>query len=315
MMPLAAHSAEETPYQMAWNPATESMESQMRVLALDCGTRSEVQQVAISEQPDSFWEYRKRFGEQMWSAKWVYGGIFAATTAIGVVSWDWGSAGFTFKSEGWFDESTKYGGMDKLGHAFTGYLMSDALTWAIRRNSIDPRGAELTGALLSVSLMTYIEIFDGLSAEHGFSYEDLVAGAVGATFSALRNTYPELKNKVDFRMQYLKSEYGSFEPFGDYEGQKYLVAVKLAGFEALRDTPLKYVEVQGGYCARGFSDEEMDAGSHKQQDLFVGIGVNLSELIFGEKASDDHWGKKAGRTVLQYVQVPYTYVSTSGSGR
>jgi len=292
----------------------ELLNSRMSLLGSDYGTGSTG---LMSDPSDSFRSFGNRFPEQAYSARYEYAALFAAISAIGVTNWDWGNSGFRFNNEGWFnEENTASGGMDKLGHAFTGYLMSDMLTWAIRNHSKDPRRGEISGALLSFSLMTYIDVLDGFSSDHGFSYEDLLMSAAGASFSALRNSFPELKEKVDFRMQYLPSRYSSFEPLGDYEGQKYFLILKLAGFESLRNTPLKYVELHGGYYARGYSREERAANAKREQNLYVGIGVNLSELLFGEKSSKDHWSEKAGRTTLEYIQIPYTYASAGGtSGR
>jgi hypothetical protein len=109
----------------------------------------------------------------------------------------------------------------------------------------------------------------------------------------------------------------AFEPFGDYSGQKFFVVLKMAGFECFRDTPMRYLELHGGYSARGFSSEERRAGEDRERNLYVGIGINLQELLFGEVAANHgHGAARIARTGLEYVQVPYTYLSTGGnSGR
>lgn len=259
-----------------------------------------------------------RFSEQTVSAKYEFAAIFTAISVIGFVSWDWVSTDFRFNNEGWFKENdTGSGGIDKLGHAFATYVITDILTHAIRRNSSDPRGGEITAALLATSLMTYVEVFDGFSGDHGFSYEDLVMDMLGAGLSVWRNSVPGLRDKIDFRMQYLNSPRSSFEPFGDYEGQKFFVILKLAGFESFQDTPLRFVELHGGYCARGFSTNEERAGTSRERNMYVGIGLNLQELFFGNVDKDrEHMASKAVRVGLEYVQIPYTYVSSGGhSGR
>lgn len=280
-----------------------------------CGLAGSTQSAT---EPLSSWEWSSdRFVEQTLSVKYETLGLFALLTAMGVASWDWGSSSFHFENEGWFsEEETGSGGVDKLGHAYSTYLMTEFLNHSIQRRSSDPRGGAVTAGILGFSMMTYVEVFDGLSNDHGFSYEDLIMNALGAGFSTLRNQVPGLREKIDFRFQYLPSPYSSFDPFGDYSGQKYLLAVKLAGFDALKDTPLRYVEIHGGYYARGFSSEEERAGEGHDRELYVGIGLNLSELLFGEGPHRDHWASKAGRGILSYVQVPYTYLSSDGnSGR
>jgi hypothetical protein len=115
--------------------------------------------------------------------------------------------------------------------------------------------------------MTAVEIVDGFAVDHGFAREDMVMNALGAGFSVLRSTIPGLKEKVDFRLQYFPSPDSSFRPLSDYMGQRYLLAVKLAGFETLEQTPLRYFELQGGYFARGFS---------KREKLSISTGTAIS---------------------------------------
>ena len=64
-------------------------------------------------------------------------GIVAGVFAIGVADWKWGSASFHFTNEGFFTHDL---GMDKLGHAFGTYVLTDLFTHAIRRNADDPEG-------------------------------------------------------------------------------------------------------------------------------------------------------------------------------
>jgi hypothetical protein len=78
---------------------------------------------------------------------------------------------------------------------------------------------------------------------------------LGAGFSILRNSVPDLRETLDFfRMEYQPSGYKGFDPLADYAGQKYLFALKLASFEAIRESPLRFVELHAGYYTRGFTN-------------------------------------------------------------
>ena len=234
--------------------------------------------------------------------------VFAGVTALGLTSWKWGNTDFHFRSEGWFGKDTGSLGMDKLGHAYTSYVIADVLTSRIGR---ERDGAEATAALIALGAMTYVEIFDGFSTDHGFSYEDMIADGAGIGFAWLRNEVPGLRDKLDFRMEYLPSGNSSgFHPITDYSGQKYVLALKLSGFEDLQDTPLRFVELQAGYFARGFTAEEEAEGDRLRREPFVGIGLNLSELLLSDDEVRNHWAGRTARNVLEYVQVPYTYAPT-----
>lgn len=277
---------------------------------LDLGTPS---QLGAGTGPDVATYSTATFIEQAKTVPLEFAGLFAGITYIGITNWNWGNAGFRFQSEGWFGANTGSGGIDKLGHAYTTYVMSDILTYGIKRRMGNVWGAEFTGALLSMALMTYVEVFDGYSGDHGFSQEDMVADLAGAGFSVLRNMVPGLREKLDFRMQYVSSGFkGDFEPLSDYAGQRYLLALKLAGFDGLRETPLRFIELHAGYYARGFTRAERHAGIEKDRELYFGVGVNLQELLFGAGPHKDHWLSQGGRTALEYIQLPYTYVGTDG---
>lgn len=243
--------------------------------------------------------------------KWDVAGAFAITTAVGLSAWGWEISDFRFKSEGWFGKDTKYLGMDKLGHAYTGYILSDYFTQRIAHEAAGRDGAAMTGALLGMGVQTYVEVLDGFSGGHGFSYEDLIMDGVGAGFSYLRSTIPALAETVDFRMEYLPSGYGDgFAPVTDYSGQKYLLALKLSGFEEFQETPLRFVELQVGYYARGISDEERARGDTLRREPYVAVGFNLGELLHAADAGDSLPGLAAMRAT-EYLQVPYAYVPTS----
>jgi hypothetical protein len=97
-----------------------------------------------------------------------------------------------------------------------------------------------------------------------------------------------------------------FNPIRDYAGQKYLLALKLSGFSATRDTPLRYLELQTGYYTRGFSRDEQLEGLTRSRHGFIGIGLNLSELLFGQRAGNERGSLRAGRFFFEHIQLPDT---------
>lgn len=249
-----------------------------------------------------------RFGSQAFDIKWDVGLAYGATTLFGLNAWGWGSSQFRFKSEGWFGNDTKYAGVDKFGHAYTAYVMSDFFTQRIAHASDDAGGAYITGALLGMGVQTYVEVLDGFSGGHGFSFEDLIADGVGAGFSALRNAVPSVGAKLDFRIEYVPSGDRGFSPVTDYDGQKYVLALKLAGFEAFEETPLRFLELQAGYYARGYSDEARARGDDRRREPYFGVALNLNELLNQTPLRDSLAGAAAART-FEYVQFPYTYIA------
>lgn len=292
--------------QDARNEDTDMVNSQQRFVFF-----SQTAQAPI-DAPDTITYDFGSFTDHAKSVSWEMAGLFAGVTASGVINWKWGSSSFHGNPEGWFGKDTGSLGTDKLGHAYATYLMTELLADQIRSKPVDPQGSELSAFMISMGVMTYVELFDGFSEDHGFSYEDLVANIIGGGFSYLRRTVPGLREKVDFRLEYLPSgDTNGFHPIIDYSGQKYLLALKFAGFETTRDTPLRFLEIHAGYFARGFTDEEISRNEPLRREPYIGVGINLGELLFGSPKMQGTKAGRFGRRVLEYVQIPYTYAATS----
>jgi hypothetical protein len=246
----------------------------------------------------------------------VVAGMLAAT---GFSSWDWGSSKFKVAREGWFGKNTHSGGMDKLGHFYTTFVISEMLGERMAANSANPAGAHLTAAIVGFGLMAAVEVGDGFSRKYGFSPEDLAANAAGAAFALARAAWPELKRTVDFRfMPTLASDERpgvkapGFQLIPPYRRTRYVLAVKFSGFEGLRATPLRYAELHLGFQSRGFHAQEKKLGYPKERSFYVGVGLNLNELLFADgplpnfarwRDTEPAW---ALEHALRYIQIPYT---------
>ncbi|HYQ15361.1 MAG TPA: DUF2279 domain-containing protein, partial [Polyangiaceae bacterium] len=179
-------------------------------------------------------------------------GLVALITYTGFKDWKWGSASFRFNSEGWFGMDTGSGGLDKLGHAYGSYMTSELLYWRLRATHHDHWVSSWYPAGFTTLLYQYIELFDGYSVDHGYSYEDTIMNGLGVSLSFLRNRFPRFRKLFDYRLQYYPSGGKSFAPMIDYQGQKFFGALKLAGVPGLERTPFRYFELLGGYYTRGF---------------------------------------------------------------
>lgn len=252
--------------------------------------------------------------EDVAATSWETAGVVAGVTALGIKSWDWGSSKkFRFNPEGWFSDRTGSGGADKLGHAFTSYALTNALAERLVQQGRSPDRAALSAALTTQTIMLYVEIFDGLSNDHGFAREDVVMNLLGTAVAAARQANPALRDTLDFRLEYEPSGYKGFRPLSDYSGQKYLVAMKLGGFAGLRDTPLRFLELQAGYYTRGFSQAEKADGIARRRHSFVGVGLNLNEVFLGRRTPEENTLRSTTRFALEHVQLPHTAVRATRS--
>ncbi len=269
------------------------------------GDQPAQQEVARDVADDEY--HLSSWGEDLQASRWESGGAFAGMTALGLYSWAWGSStSFRWNPEGWFGTDTGSGGTDKLGHAFTSYFITNVVADRLVREGRPRERAGLSALLTAQAIMLYVEMFDGYSDDHGFAREDVVMNFLGSSLAYARTVHPQLRDLLDYRMEYEPSGYKGFRPVSDYAGQKYLLALKLGGVEALRDTPLRYLEFQAGYYARGFSLAERAEGLTPSRHTFVGLGLNLSELLFGHRDEQESELKWAGRTLFDHIQIPNT---------
>jgi hypothetical protein len=260
-----------------------------------------------------------RLGEHLWTVRWELAAIGGAVLAIGIRDWDWGGSEFRFIEEGWFGKNTRHGGMDKIGHAFSTFVIADILTERISASATNPTGAPLSGALIAFGIMTGAEALDGFTGRHRFSREDVAANAIGAAFAVLRNSIPGLREKLDWRIMYTPARdelpgvsTWEAEIIPPYDRQRYIMALKGSGFEALQNTPLRYAELHAGFDARGFERNERALGHPIRRNFYVGVGLNLNEVLFAEGPIPNFAGYRStlpARVVqkaFEYVQVPYT---------
>ena len=79
---------------------------------------------------------------------------------------------------------------------------------------------------------------------------------------------------------------------------KFLVALKLDGFDFIKPKYLKYLELHFGYYARGYSETD----DRDRRNVYVALGINLSKIC-----SDFSLGKVS--KFFNYYQAPFTYAS------
>lgn len=240
--------------------------------------------------------------EDMNATRWETGVLLLGVTGLGFSSWKWGSSKtFRWQNEGWFEPDTYLGGSDKLGHAYTAYTATNVLYDHLQRQGVDSQRAMLSATLTTQAILTYMEVLDGFSSRYGFSPEDIAMNLLGSGMAYARAVTPGMRELVDFRLEYELPGYRGMQFRSNY-----LLALKLGGFESLRDLPLRYVELQGGYSTRGYIRAEQNDGYAPSRFMFVGIGLNVSELLLGPRKDNESRRRSAGRLLLEHWQVPFT---------
>ena len=271
-----------------------------------------------AEPLDESTERRLTEAQVRWRTAAIIGGGAAGIVAYGMNNW-W-QDGFTGKfqtgNEGWFGQDTNDGGADKLGHMFANYvgtrLLARSLEWAGNSNE---RALNLA-AWSTFGAFTAVEVADAYTDKWKFSKEDVIMNAAGVLLAVAMEKNPDLDRLVDFRLLYRPSDEprsNYFDPFGDYSGQTYLMIVKASGVERFRrHAATRYLEFAVGYGTRGYGAPP-DVPSDPSRNIYVGISINLSELL-GQTAfagSARRGGvQRAVDGFLEYVQIPGTVALT-----
>ena len=246
------------------------------------------------------------FGSRAGTVKWELAGFVAALTAINLPKDIQHGSSFHFHNEGLFGHDTDNIGVDKLAHAYNIYVFSDILYARMKRKTGGGFKSALTSGLLALGLAAYSEVYDGFEDSSGWSMQDVGFDILGAGFSVLRNSVPGLSEKLDYRLLLVPNRhFYTHEGKEHFRQQHFLLSLKLAGFDAFHDSPLRFVELQAGYYARGFTPRERARGEMPQRKPFIGIGINVGELLFGSTRSPV-W--RATKSVLNYIELPYTAI-------
>jgi hypothetical protein len=222
----------------------------------------------------------------------IIGASSALVAAYGRAKWwdDGFGGGFKTTNEGWFGQDTAYGGTDKLGHMFAAYASVRLLAPLFETAGNSRQASIHLAGWTALGIFTAIEVVDGYSRNYRFSPQDALMNLAGSALGVVLQSYPHLDDKFDFRLAYKRSSGSSWDPFGDYSGQRYLLVTKADGFEALRRKPLlRYLEFAIGYQARGY-----DNGGERRRDLYVGVSLNLARLL-----ADGAYGGQMHTTPVQ----------------
>ena len=140
-----------------------------------------------------------------------------------------------------------------------------------------------------------MEIGDGTSEEHGFSWQDIAADVAGAVFGYFHEASPWFGRTFDFRWEYVPPLDDLGDPFTGYEHSAYVLAANVGALVPRRHPRvLDFLDLQVGYQVR-----DLDAGpTGRRQELLLGVGLNAANIL-------RHLGVRGVATFFEYYQIPW----------
>jgi hypothetical protein len=130
-----------------------------------------------------------------------------------------------------FDDSRDWMQMDKMGHVFTAYHLSDKVSKLYQWAGLDRKKSAFVGAGVGWGYQMSFELLDAQSAGWGFSWSDVGANTLGSgLFLSQELIWQEQYLKLKF--SYSPSDYAQYRPsilgsnfserlLKDYNGQTY----------------------------------------------------------------------------------------------
>jgi len=222
------------------------------------------------------------------------GAVHAAVYTWSYFAWYKGRAQtdrLEFIDEGYFGLDTYAGGSDKLGHMWSNYAINRITSELLMGGGWTPGMASLIATTTTYSFFILIEFKDGFHEGFGFSWGDMLFNTLGEALALVMVNYPTIDEMFDFKVEYFPTDLylealfneGVVDAAEDYTGQTYILSYHFGSIESLRSSDrwgwMRYFDATIAYRARNFLPEPRDPSVRREQDLFVGVAINIQELL------------------------------------
>lgn len=222
-----------------------------------------------------------------------------------------------------FDDSKEWLQMDKAGHVFTAYHLSDKVFKLYRWTGLDRKKSAWIGAGVGWGYQFSFELLDARSSGWGFSWSDMGANTLGSgLFLAQELIWQEQFLKLKF--SYSPSPYAQYRPavlgstaserlLKDYNGQTYWLS--FAPGAAFPESHLPpWIALSAGYSANaklvGHENTYQSPGGQvftAQREFILSLDVDVTKLPIKKR-----WLKKA-LSPFNVIKIPFPAVVWRGS--
>lgn len=223
--------------------------------------------------------------------------LIIASTSVGVAY----TASMIVLGNAWYDDAPKqsfhffndaaeWKQMDKVGHLFSAFHISDNASMILRDCGLSKRKSNTIGALTGMVILSSIEIFDGYSASYGASVTDIAANTAG-TLLYLGQSWKWNEVRIHPRFSFHRTSFarqrpdvlgnGVSELLKDYNGQTLWLSVDVSKFLPSSRWP-KWLSVAGGYGAENMiyarDNQNREAGLEPYRQYYLSLDVDLTAI-------------------------------------
>jgi len=183
--------------------------------------------------------------------------------------------------------------MDKLGHTYSAYqlgrLGGNLLNWS----GVSKKEKLIYGGGLGFAFLTVVEVFDGFSAEWGFSWSDMAANAVGVGLYVGQELLWD-EQRVMLKYSFHQTRFAKINPdklgngltqelLKDYNGQTYWLSCNLKSFFKNSEIP-NWLDLSFGYGGEGMltgisnSEIQFLESQKRYRQYYLSLDVNLTKI-------------------------------------
>lgn len=218
-----------------------------------------------------------------------------------------------------FNDNSEWKQVDKLGHLYSSFYISEGFSRVLQSASVPERRANLVAAVTAFGVLLPIEVFDGYSKAYGASVGDMVANAGGAgLFLIQEHFWSEVRIRPKFSFH--TTQYSAKRPnvlgsefqekiLKDYNGQTYWLSFDMDRFTRFP----KWLNVAVGYGAEGMvfaRDHENITAGYRQPYRQYYLSIDWDPTAIKSKS-------KVIRTLLYVagmIKLPAPAVAFSSRG-
>ncbi len=183
--------------------------------------------------------------------------------------------------------------IDKLGHAFSAYQLGRFSGNLMEWSGVSKNKRLIYGGGLSFTFLTAVEVFDGFSAEWGFSWSDMAANTVGVGLYVGQELLWD-EQRIMLKYSFHQTRFAQINPdklgngfteelLKDYNGQTYWLSCNLKSFFKNSNIP-SWLDVSFGYGGEGMltgisnSDMQFLETQKRYRQYYLSLDVNLTKI-------------------------------------
>lgn len=210
--------------------------------------------------------------------------------------------------------------MDKLGHVYSAYHLGRFSAEMLQWSGVSKKDQLLYGAGYGFAFLTAVEVFDGYSAEWGFSWGDIFSNAVGTSLYVSQEMLWK-EQRIIPKFSFHTTSYANQRPellgsslseqiLKDYNGQTYWLSANVASFFKTTAIP-KWANLALGYGADGMTSAIDTQNQERYRQFYLSLDVDLTKI------KSNSYFLKSLFSVFNMVKIPApTFeINTSGNSK